>query len=164
MAKIFATYGVGGTSGATYPSVDTYADLPSAGSVPVGTIYVVLETTGIWPFQDSNGFYVSDGISTWTYLGKVALNGSSIYINPAGMTYVSSTNAQGAIGELDAAIAASGGVTSFNARTGAVVPVSGDYPASLVPYTPTNGIVSSTTQNAVSEVKNWALVYSMVLG
>lgn len=51
----------------TYPEVDVYADLPSPSTVS-GKIYVVKNTTGIWPLRKSAGFWLSDG-ATWRYLG-----------------------------------------------------------------------------------------------
>ncbi len=46
-------------------------------------------------------------------------------------------------------------VTSFNGRGGAITPVSGDYTASTIPYTPSGGSISTastTTQLAVDEL------------
>lgn len=44
------------------------------------------------------------------------------------------------------------GVSSFNGRAGIVVPVSGDYPASLVPNTPAGGISATNVQAAINEL------------
>lgn len=52
--------------GFAYPEVNTYADLPAAASKAF-EIYVVLTTTGIWPFRKSQGLWYSDGAS-WNYL------------------------------------------------------------------------------------------------
>lgn len=53
-------------AGATYPQVNSYADLPDPATVS-GQIYAVLTTTGIFPFRKSMGFYYSNGVS-WAYL------------------------------------------------------------------------------------------------
>jgi hypothetical protein len=50
-----------------YPSVPTYADLPSA-ALNNGKIYLVTTATGIYPFNyKPAGFYISNGI-TWTQI------------------------------------------------------------------------------------------------
>ena len=58
------------TSGSTYPQVNTYGDLPSAGSVATGQIYVVRNGSGDYVLnRKSSGFYYSTG-SVWRYLGE----------------------------------------------------------------------------------------------
>lgn len=52
--------------GAQYTQVPTYADLPPPATVP-DQVYVVLATTGVWPFRFSQGFWYSNG-SAWVYL------------------------------------------------------------------------------------------------
>lgn len=52
-----------------YPQVDYYNNLPPASS-NVGSIYVVLNSSGIWPFNRLSGFYLSNGTS-WQYLGEL---------------------------------------------------------------------------------------------
>lgn len=65
-----------GTASNTIPRVDTYADLPSAGSSS-GLVYIVKTTTGIIPFRKIKGLYLSDGL-TWTYLAEVVLPGEGL--------------------------------------------------------------------------------------
>lgn len=45
-----------------------------------------------------------------------------------------------------------GGVTSFNARTGAVVPANGDYTATQITNTPSGGISATNVQVAINEL------------
>lgn len=49
-----------------YPTVATFTDLPDY-AANFGSIFVVLSTTGIWPFDHELGFYIA-GMSGWTYL------------------------------------------------------------------------------------------------
>lgn len=55
-----------------YPTVNTHADLPAANSVaPPDNIYLVITSTGTWPFnRKERGLWYSDG-ATWTRLGDV---------------------------------------------------------------------------------------------
>jgi hypothetical protein len=67
--------GAGG-GGASYPEVNTYADLPSAAAND-GDIYVVLQATGIWLInRKQSGFYLSNG-STWTKLDDLDVASAS---------------------------------------------------------------------------------------
>ena len=50
------------------PTVNTYADLPSA-AAHTGQIYIVLTTTGTYPFLNEAGMYYSNGV-TWSRLGN----------------------------------------------------------------------------------------------
>jgi hypothetical protein len=59
--------GGSGGSGSAYPSVNTYADLPSPTTVP-NKIYIVLTSTGIWLInRKPAGMYYSNGV-LWSYL------------------------------------------------------------------------------------------------
>jgi len=61
-------WGGSGGSGSSYPSVNTFADLPLASSVAVGTVYIVATASGIWPFnRKPAGLYRSDG-AAWAYM------------------------------------------------------------------------------------------------
>ncbi|MCM8782393.1 MAG: hypothetical protein NC828_05015 [Candidatus Omnitrophica bacterium] len=58
-----------GGGGATYPEVNTYDDLPPA-SGHAGEIYIVRESSGIWPFNRRRaGMWRSNGTS-WVRLGE----------------------------------------------------------------------------------------------
>jgi len=58
------------TSGSTYPQVNVYGDLPSAGSVATGQIYVVRNGSGDYVLnRKPSGFYISTG-SVWRFLGE----------------------------------------------------------------------------------------------
>jgi hypothetical protein len=58
------------TSGSSYPQVNTYGDLPSAGSVGTGQIYVVRNGSGDYVLnRKPSGFYISSG-SVWRFLGE----------------------------------------------------------------------------------------------
>ncbi len=54
------------SSGATYPQVLTFADLPPY-ALHFNEIYVVETSTGTWPFNHELGFYIA-GMSGWIYL------------------------------------------------------------------------------------------------
>lgn len=78
MSLIFnplAQYGfdyIGGSSTpfTGYPMVATYADLVSIDpSEHNNEIYIVLSSTGIWPFNDKKGLYYSNG-SSWSWLSE----------------------------------------------------------------------------------------------
>ena len=45
-----------------------------------------------------------------------------------------------------------GGVTSFNARSGVVVPVAGDYTAAMIPVTPGGNIAATSVAGAITEL------------
>lgn len=54
----------------SYPTVETYNDLPSAASVN-NSIYIVLNTSGIYGFRNLKGFYYSIA-NSWSYLGDLS--------------------------------------------------------------------------------------------
>lgn len=53
--------------GGSYDEVDNYASLPNAMTVN-GSIFVVLNSSGIFPFNKSKGFYYAFS-GSWSYLG-----------------------------------------------------------------------------------------------
>ena len=62
--------GGGGGGGGSYPEVNNHAALPGAGSLP-GSIYLVLNASGIWPFtRKQSGLYFSNG-SSWALLNAL---------------------------------------------------------------------------------------------
>lgn len=66
-----STVSTGGSSGSSYPKVDTYADLPTA-STHTDEIYFVRQTTGTWILgtEKKSGHYYSNG-TTWTYAPNI---------------------------------------------------------------------------------------------
>lgn len=82
-----------------YPSVSTWADLPAAAD-NAGAIYIVLTSTGVWPFnRKSSGMWRSDGVN-WIRLDEVPLFSdlsvptaggfkiTNFYVNPDGKLVV----------------------------------------------------------------------------
>lgn len=55
-------------------TVNTFANLPAANSVDADTVYLVKNSQGTWILGTKKvaGFYISDGISTWTYVADVS--------------------------------------------------------------------------------------------
>lgn len=88
--------------GEIVPAVQTYADLPAAGSLPADSRRCVLTATGAWYTFNyhSSGIYKTDGIATWTFVGTVTLQAEVIYFNPAGTT-LTATDVQEGMEQLD---------------------------------------------------------------
>lgn len=83
---------------------------------------------------------------------------SSVVTPPTGGTYTFFDSADGHFKKKDDAgtvtdleVSASG-VTSFNGRSGAVVPIASDYDASLIDFTPAGDLVSTNVQAAIEEL------------
>jgi hypothetical protein len=77
---------------------------------------------------------------------------------------------QGALDQADAALGAAntridnlelapGGVSSFKTRTGAVVPVAGDYTATMTTFTPVPGITATEVQGAIAALSLKAIPF-----
>lgn len=114
-----------------------------------GNSYFALDTTTGNPPSDTNHWQPLTEIlmATLQNLGVVKPDGTSITIDANGVISAS-VNA---------------GVASFNARTGAVVPASGDYNAGQITYDNTGGpITASTAQGAIDKLKDATLVGSYV--
>jgi len=92
-------------------------------------------------FTTKGDLLVGTGAGTYARLG-VGTDGHVVTANSAA-TYGVDWQAAGGGG---------GSVSSFNARTGAVVPVSGDYTAALVTNTPAGNIVATDVQAAIDEL------------
>ena len=103
--------------------------------------------------------------SSWKHLAYSARTQTAVSTSydPAGNVYLTGTDVQAALdqveaelvnidGRLDALEAAPGGVSSFNTRTGDVVPAASDYDAVQVDFAPTATILATNVQAAIEEV------------
>lgn len=91
-------------------------------------------------------------------IGYANQSSASTPIPPAGETntFIDSSDghfkrkiSSGAVVDIESAAT---GVSSFNARTGAVLPVSGDYDASMIDFTPSGDIIATDVQAAIEEL------------
>lgn len=102
-----------------------------------------------------NGYVVQTGANTF-------INRSLTTTTPASITI---TNSNGVAGPTQINfVGATGGVTSFETRTGAVVSANGDYTASEitnVPNFPVGHIVATDVQNAIDELDTEKIPYSL---
>ena len=76
-----------------YPRVVNFAALPTASTV-TGQIYVVENSTGIWPLRRSAGMWLSDGVN-WAWLGNMVLVAEQITVTPS--ANLSDTDVQSAL-------------------------------------------------------------------
>jgi hypothetical protein len=151
---------------------------PTAPVQPGPTHYYIFNTAGTRTVGDATGKVIAVGdwlvyhrvTSKWVHLdysARQATAAGTTYdpgTNPlarAANTYLTATDVQGALDQADAALGAAntridnlelapGGVTSFKTRTGAVVPVAGDYTATMTTFTPVPGITATEVQGAIA--------------
>lgn len=146
---------------------------PAAPAQPGPTHYYIFNTEGTRTVGDAAGKDIKIGdwlafhrpSSKWIHLDYSARTATA-----AGTSYDSTGNAiltgadvQAALdqvegelvaidGRLDVLEAAPGGVTSFNTRTGDVVPAAGDYTATQTTFAPTADIAATNVQAAIEAV------------
>lgn len=149
---------------------------PAAPAQPGPTHYYIFNTAGTRTVGDATGKEVVVGdwlvyhrvSSKWIHLDYSARQataaGTTYDPGPtARNTYLTSPNVQGALDQTEAAladtntridsiVAEGAGVTTFNTRTGAVMPAAGDYTGALVSFAPTADILGTTVQAAIVEV------------
>lgn len=150
---------------------------PAAPAQPGPTHYYIFNTAGTRTVGDATGKVIAIGdwlvyhrtSSKWVHLDYTARQATA-----AGTTYnpgalpkanvsLTATNVQGALDQADAELgavntridnleAAPGGVTTFNTRTGDVMPASGDYTAAQTTFAPTATVLATNVQAAIAEV------------
>lgn len=134
------------------------ADLwPNSGSTPSGTSYTVELAFGASPTVE---IWVIP--TTSSVLNRAAVVGSIVPVPKTQITLGQLTQSNAANGQVvtwnntaklwEPATPASGGVTSFIGRSGAVVAAANDYSATQVSNTPSGGIAATTVQSALNEL------------
>jgi hypothetical protein len=149
---------------------------PTAPVQPGPTHYYIFNTAGTRTVGDATGKVIAVGdwlvyhrpSSKWIHLdysARQATAAGTTYDpgNPLAKanTYLTASDVQGALDQADAElgavntridgiIAEGAGVTTFNTRTGAVVPVAGDYTATMTTFTPVPGITATEVQGAIA--------------
>jgi hypothetical protein len=150
---------------------------PTAPVQPGPSHYYIFNTAGTRTVGDATGKVIAVGdwlvyhraTSKWVHLDyadrQVTAAGTTYDpgTNPLlkANTYLTATDVQGALDQADAELgavntriadleAAPGGVSSFNTRTGDVVPAAGDYTAAQTTFTPVPGITATEVQGAIA--------------
>jgi hypothetical protein len=146
---------------------------PAAPAQPGPTHYYIFNTEGTRTVGDATGKEIKIGdwlvyhrpSSKWIHLdysARTATAAGTSY-DSTGNTVLTGTDVQAALdqveaelvavdGRLDVLEAAPGGVSSFNTRTGAVVPAAGDYTAAQTTFAPITGITATDVQAAIQQV------------
>jgi hypothetical protein len=150
---------------------------PVAPVQPGPSHYYIFNTAGTRTVGDATGKVIAIGdwlaynrtTSKWVHLdysARQATAAGTTYdpgVNPLlkANTYLTASDVQGALDQTDAElgavntridglVAAGTGVTTFNTRTGDVVPVAGDYTATMTTFTPVPGITATEVQGAIA--------------
>jgi hypothetical protein len=157
---------------------------PAAPAQPGPTHYYIFNTEGTRTVGDATGKEIKIGdwlvyhrpTSKWIHLdysARTATAAGTSY-DPGTLaklnTYLTATDVQAALDQADAALGAAntridnlelapGGVSSFKTRTGAVVPVAGDYTAAMTTFTPITGITAVDVQAAIQQVSLKAIPF-----
>jgi hypothetical protein len=153
---------------------------PAAPAQPGPTHYYIFNTEGTRTVGDATGKEIKVGdwlvyhrpSSKWIHLdysARTATAAGTSY-DSTGNTVLTGTDVQAALdqveaeliavdGRLDALEVAPGGVSSFNTRTGAVVPAAGDYTAAQTTFAPVTGITATDVQAAIQQVSLKAIPF-----
>jgi hypothetical protein len=153
---------------------------PAAPAQPGPTHYFIFNTEGTRTVGDATGEEIKIGdwlvyhrpSSKWIHLdysARTATAAGTSY-DSTGNTVLTGTDVQAALdqveaeliavdGRLDALEVAPGGVSSFNTRTGAVVPAAGDYTAAQTTFAPVTGITATDVQAAIQQVSLKAIPF-----
>jgi hypothetical protein len=153
---------------------------PAAPAQPGPTHYFIFNTEGTRTVGDATGEEIKIGdwlvyhrpSSKWIHLdysARTATAAGTSY-DSTGNTVLTGTDVQAALdqveaelvavdGRLDVLEAAPGGVSSFNTRTGAVVPAAGDYTAAQTTFAPITGITATDVQAAIQQVSLKAIPF-----
>jgi hypothetical protein len=143
--------------------------------------YYIFKDEGTRSVGDATGAEVLVGdwlaysrtTSKWVHLAYSArtANAAGVSYDPGTNTIITGDNVQTALDQVETALVdadsrldaleanPAGGVTSFNARTGAVVPAAGDYTATQTTFTPTADIAATNVQAAIVEVSQKAFPF-----
>lgn len=123
------------------------------------------DRAGVGAVQAGDQLVYNLQTSEWVHLDYTSRQfvASQIGYDGAGNTFATGPEVDSALDQLDAALVgtndrldalelAPGGVSSFNTRTGAVVPAAGDYTAAQTTFAPAGGIVATDVQAAIVAV------------
>jgi hypothetical protein len=157
---------------------------PTAPVQPGPSHYYIFNTAGTRTVGDATGKVIAVGdwlayqrpTSKWVHLDYSArqVTAAGTTYDPGTLakanTYLTASDVQGALDQADAALGAAntridnlelapGGVSSFKTRTGAVVPVAGDYTATMTTFTPVPGITATEVQGAIAALSLKAIPF-----
>jgi len=157
---------------------------PTAPAAGGPSHYYIFNTAGTRTVGDATGKVIAVGdwlayhrpTSKWVHLDysarQVTAAGTTDDPGVAARanTYLTATDAQAALDQADVALGAAntridnlelapGGVSSFKTRTGAVVPVAGDYTATMTTFTPVPGITATEVQGAIAALSLKAIPF-----
>lgn len=131
------------------------AGIGTASEVTTGTVHAIIRAN-----PDSNVFRFT-ATSAWTAGDTMTLDGNAVVVHmsdgtvPATGAYIIGAEVLAMVnaGLVTLAISSNGGVTSFNTRTGNVMPEASDYTASDIDFDNTNTTLTATdVQGAIEEV------------
>jgi hypothetical protein len=147
---------------------------PAAPPATGASHYYIFKTEGTRTVGDAIGKEILIGdwlaysrtTSKWEHLDYAArtANAAGVAYDPSTNTVLTGTDVQAALDQVEVALvdadarldaletAPVGGVTTFNSRTGAVMPAAGDYTATQTTFTPTAEIAATDVQAAIAEV------------
>lgn len=131
--------------------------------------YYIFSTSGerpdVGPVQAGDHYAYNLQTSEWVHLDYANRThvASQIGFTGTGNTYATGPEVDAALDQLDAALLgtndrldalelAPGGVSSFNTRTGAVIPTAGDYTATQTTFAPTANNSATNVQTAIQNV------------
>jgi hypothetical protein len=157
---------------------------PTAPAAGGPSHYYIFNTAGTRTVGDATGKVIAVGdwlayhrpTSKWVHLDysarQVTAAGTTYDPGVAARanTYLTATDVQAALDQADVALGAAntridnlelapGGVSSFKTRTGAVVPVAGDYTATMTTFTPVPGITATEVQGAIAALSLKAIPF-----
>lgn len=153
---------------------------PAAPAQPGPTHYYIFNTEGTRTVGDATGKEIKIGdwlvyhrpSAKWTHLDYSARTSTAagVSYDSTGNTVLTGTDVQAALdqveaelvavdGRLDALEVAPGGVSSFNTRTGDVLPAAGDYTAAQTTFAPVTGITATDVQAAIQQVSLKAIPF-----
>jgi len=131
------------------------AGIGTASEVATGSVHAIVRAN-----PDSNVFRFT-ATSAWTAGDTMTLDGTPVIVHmsdgtvPATGAYIIGAEVLAMVnaGLVTLALSSNGGVTSFNTRTGNVMPEASDYTASDIDFDNTNTTLASTdVQGAIEEV------------
>lgn len=136
------------------------ASIGTATEVVTGTVHAIVRAN-----VDADMFRFT-ATGAWTAGDTMTLDGSAVTVHladgtaPATGAYIIGAEVVAVVNGtlvtlLTSAAQPAAGVTSFNSRTGAVVPTASDYDASMIDYDNTSsGLTSTDTQSAIDELSS----------
>lgn len=149
---------------------------PAAPPATGASHYYIFKTEGTRTVGDATGKAILIGdwlaysrtTSKWEHLDYAArtTNAAGVAYDSTGNAILTGTDVQAALDQVEIALVDAdsrldaletatppdAGVTTFNTRTGAVMPAAGDYTATQTTFTPTAEIAATNVQAAIAEV------------